>query len=56
MNPEAPTPGSADSASTSPSTTARWGRWAGVLVFLFFLVKGLSWLVVPAATAYLVSR
>jgi hypothetical protein len=29
----------------------RWGTRAGVAVFAFFLIKGLAWLVVPAAIA-----
>lgn len=29
----------------------RWGTRAGIAVFAFFLIKGLAWLVVPAAVA-----
>ncbi|MBS0189907.1 MAG: hypothetical protein U0573_00125 [Phycisphaerales bacterium] len=41
------------SASTTQPTTwlSRWGKRAGLLAFLFFFVKGLAWLVVPAALA-----
>jgi hypothetical protein len=36
-----------------PSTsTKRWTKRVGVAAFLFFLVKGLLWLIVPAIVAY----
>jgi hypothetical protein len=32
-----------------PSPNARrWGKWAGIVAFLFFLAKGLLWLGVIA--------
>lgn len=34
----------------------RWGTRAGVAVFAFFLIKGLAWLVVPAAVAAFAMR
>jgi hypothetical protein len=45
-SPEAPSgqPG----AETSGSRTARWGKRIGTIGFLFFLVKGLLWLLIPA--------
>lgn len=45
--------------AVSPATgkaTARWGKRLGIVAFLFFLIKGLAWLVVPAAAAYFASR
>lgn len=30
----------------------RWAKRLGVLGFLFFLVKGLLWLILPAALVY----
>lgn len=38
-------------AQSTPSMWARLGKRAGALAFLFFFVKGLAWLVVPAALA-----
>jgi hypothetical protein len=35
-------------AETSGSRTARWGKRIGTIGFLFFLVKGLLWLLIPA--------
>jgi hypothetical protein len=35
---------------------ARWGARLGTFAFVFFLVKGLAWLVVPAALALLATR
>jgi hypothetical protein len=29
-----------------------WGKRFGIVAFLFFLIKGLLWLVVPAVIAY----
>jgi hypothetical protein len=34
------------------SSAARWSKRVGVGAFLFFLVKGLLWLIVPAIIAY----
>lgn len=44
----APEPG-----GTCTTTPSRWRRHAGIAVFLFFLIKGLAWLLVPAALAAL---
>ncbi len=52
--------GAADAATPSPSDTAGhpnagdrkkavWAKRAGAGVFLFFLIKGLLWLIVPPA-------
>lgn len=38
--------GSQDSASV------RWAKRVGMGAFLFFLIKGLLWLIVPALIAY----
>ncbi|MBL9140367.1 MAG: hypothetical protein JNK53_00750 [Phycisphaerae bacterium] len=35
---------------------SRLSSRVGVFVFLFFLVKGLAWLVIPAAAAYFATR
>lgn len=35
---------------TSP--TAKWTKRVGLVAFLFFLIKGLLWLVIPAIIAY----
>jgi hypothetical protein len=35
-----------------PSTFARWFKRFGVVGFLFFLVKGLLWLIIPALMVY----
>jgi hypothetical protein len=40
----------------SSKAASRWGKRLGAAAFLFFLIKGLAWLVVPAATAYFASR
>jgi hypothetical protein len=51
-----PRPGSAGIAvSNSSSSRLRWGRRVGFIVFLFFLIKGLAWLLVPAAIAAFVA-
>jgi len=34
------------------TTAARWTKRVGIGAFLFFLVKGLLWLIVPAVVAY----
>jgi hypothetical protein len=31
---------------------SRWTKRVGLAAFLFFLVKGLLWLIVPAVVAY----
>ncbi|HTK37720.1 MAG TPA: hypothetical protein VL325_04445 [Pyrinomonadaceae bacterium] len=33
-------------------STLNWTKRFGVVAFLFFLIKGLLWLVVPAVVAY----
>jgi hypothetical protein len=48
-------------AEATPSTTpkgrlARWIARFGVAGFLFFLIKGLAWLIVPAAIAAYAAR
>jgi hypothetical protein len=35
------------------SGTERWAKRVGVAAFLFFLIKGILWLIVPAIVAYL---
>lgn len=48
-----------DQVRSYPPTAARAARWGGrlgVAAFCFFLIKGLAWLVVPAAAAFFVSR
>lgn len=60
MNPT-PAPTRADDAvpgspNDSPRRASRWGKRLGTAAFLFFLIKGVAWLVVPAAAAYLASR
>jgi hypothetical protein len=35
----------------APSRTLRWGRRLGMAAFLFFFIKGLAWLIVPALIA-----
>jgi hypothetical protein len=34
------------------STVLKWVKRSGSLGFLFFLVKGLLWLIIPALVAY----
>ena len=34
------------------TTATRWTKRVGAAAFLFFLVKGLLWLIVPAVVAY----
>ena len=46
-----PEPSESASPADSPaggSRTARWGKRVGAIGFLFFLVKGLLWLLIPA--------
>jgi|GEM_PF-1676826 len=58
-NPAAGPPSAAPERPDSDHTVApatgkpasRWGKRLGVAAFLFFLIKGLAWLVVPAAVA-----
>lgn len=33
-------------------STLKWTKRFGVAAFLFFLIKGLLWLIVPAVIAY----
>lgn len=40
----------------STSRFARWTKRFGAFAFFFFLIKGLAWLIVPAAVAVLASR
>ena len=40
---------------TSPNAK-RWGKWAGLVAFLFFLAKGLLWLSVIAGAWWAVDR
>jgi hypothetical protein len=35
------------------SGSERWAKRVGVAAFLFFLIKGILWLIVPAIVAYL---
>lgn len=43
-------------STDTPRVAARWGKRLGIAAFLFFLIKGLAWLVVPATVAYFASR
>jgi hypothetical protein len=36
----------------TPSSAERWTKRVGLAAFLFFLIKGILWLVVPAIVAY----
>lgn len=58
--PAAPAPVRAADVPTPSNDTAkaaaRWGKRLGIAAFLFFLVKGLAWLIIPAAVAYSASR
>lgn len=47
-------PGTEDRASHP--RRARWAGRLGLAAFLFFLIKGLAWLCVPAALAALAMR
>lgn len=42
-----------DAAKKGRKSKSRVGKWLGFGVFMFFLIKGLAWLVVPAAVAVL---
>lgn len=37
------------SPDVQPSKKKKWLKYAGVGAFAFFLIKGLAWLIVPAA-------
>jgi hypothetical protein len=39
--------------SRQNSNTEKWTKRVGMAAFLFFLIKGLLWLIVPAIVAYL---
>jgi len=39
-------------AARKAAFTKRWGKRAGIALFMFFLIKGLLWLIVPAAIYY----
>lgn len=39
-----------------PLRLKRWIRRGGIGLFLFFLLKGLAWLIVPALSIYFCSR
>ena len=34
----------------------KWGKWAGIVAFLFFLVKGLLWLGVIVSAWWAIDR
>jgi hypothetical protein len=34
------------------SSTERWTKRIGAVAFLFFLIKGILWLIVPSIIAY----
>jgi hypothetical protein len=38
--------------SRTSSNTERWAKRVGLAAFLFFLIKGILWLIVPAIIAY----
>lgn len=38
--------------SQNPSAAEKWTRRVGIAAFLFFLIKGLLWLIIPALIAY----
>lgn len=41
-----------DEQGTKTGAAAKWTKRFGAVAFLFFLVKGLLWLLVPALIAY----
>lgn len=41
-----------NSPEKEPGTGKRWGKRLGIAAFLFFLIKGLLWLIVPALIYY----
>jgi len=36
------------SDENNPDTKKKWLKYAGIGAFMFFLIKGLLWLIVPA--------
>jgi len=44
-----------ESAQDSPKT-AKWGKRLGFAAFMFFLIKGLAWLIVPTVVAVVATR
>jgi len=38
--------------SHNGSSAERWTKRVGIAAFLFFLIKGLLWLIVPAIVAF----
>lgn len=48
-SPDSPDP--ADAGVPQRCPVPKWGRRLGAAAFLFFLIKGLAWLVVPALVA-----
>jgi len=41
-----------DKQGSKPGAAAKWTKRFGAAAFLFFLIKGLLWLLVPALIAY----
>ena len=41
-----------DNQESKAGSVARWTKRFGAAAFLFFLIKGLLWLLVPALIAY----
>lgn len=41
---------------TGPSRLKVWLKRGGIGLFLFFLLKGLAWLIIPAISLYFCSR
>ena len=41
-----------DEQGTKTGKAAKWTKRFGTAAFLFFLIKGLLWLLVPAVIAY----
>ncbi len=59
LNTEAPPALSTAEQAAAPAKNRRLARWVarfGVAGFLFFLIKGLAWLIVPAAIAAYAAR
>jgi len=51
--PEKPDARNRDAMPSGETTKPkRWGKRLGVFAFMFFLIKGLLWLIVPAALVY----
>lgn len=40
----------------NPPNARRWGKWAGLGAFLFFLIKGLLWLALLGGVWWAVER